>query len=227
METEALKSDQQAYVLRVLKALGDISLTALARMADVRPSTLTRFMNNPQHHSHLSATTIRKIETASGIKAPHMDFPSSGRVSSPLTLTVRGIVAAGVWREVVATEEGNGLGEVPVAPLSEYANRKQYALLVEGHSVNRRLKPGDYAICVEYEDMPGGYKDGDFLHVERHRAGLVEATIKRVRLTHDGVELWPDSDHPNHQEPIELGHTDEDTQVIVKGVVIGSFSQWR
>ena len=226
MKSDALRNAQQAYIRAVLDKLG-ITASELARRAGVAPTTFTRFLNSRKHATHLSATTLQKVADASGIQPPSPSPVSLPKLADPLNLKVWGRIAAGVWREVSTTEEEADLGTVPVAPLPKYAGRKQYALLVEGPSVNRKIKPGDYAICVEYGDMPNGFQDGQYIHIERHRSGLVEATVKLVKVTAGGVELWPDSDHPMHQQPITIDHEDEGTSVMVKGVVIGSFAHWE
>ena len=89
--------------------------------------------------------------------------------------------------------------------------------------MNRQMQPGDYAICVAWDELGIDFRDGQFVHVERSRGGMREVTIKKVKIGQHGVELWPDSDDPAWQTPVALHHTDEDTEVVIRGLVIGTF----
>jgi len=61
----------------------------------------------------------------------------------------------------------------------------------------------------------------------RDSGGLVETTIKEVRETGPGMELWPCSTNPAHNGPIQLGNGEESTSVAIKGFVIGAYSDFE
>ena len=89
--------------------------------------------------------------------------------------------------------------------------------------MNRRVGDGEYVICLDYEESPMALREGDIVVAERRRAGEIERTVKRVRITRGSVELWPDSDDPSHQKPLKLTSREEDTEVRVAGLVIGYY----
>lgn len=145
----------------------------------------------------------------------------SRNASSPIDvdgggMSVRGFVRAGIWQETYAPE-----GEAQTLPISadrRYPSHLQFALEIQGDSINRRARAGEYAVCVEWH---GPVQPNDIVVVERRRSGLFEATIKVVKFgTDQTVELWPDSDHPAHQGPIALNPKDakdgEEISVVAK-----------
>ena len=136
-------------------------------------------------------------------------------------LPVKGFVRASMFQE---SYEPEGRRTVPQGPDPRYKGRNQYALLIRGNSINKQAPDGHYAICVEHD---GPVRNGDIVVVERRRAGLFEATIKVVRVTNGQIELWPDSDDPAYQEPINYrdgvnGDTDE-VVIIAKVVAFTRF----
>lgn len=131
-------------------------------------------------------------------------------------MAVKGFVRAGIWQESYTPE-----GEVQTLPITadtRFPAHLQFALEIQGDSINRRARAGEYAVCVEWH---GPVAPGDLVVVERRRAGLFESTVKVAKLgSGDTLELWPDSDHPNHQQPIVLKSTDvrdgEEISVVAK-----------
>lgn len=220
------KTATKAWLQEIMDHEG-ITVTEVSRRAGVNHSTLTRFMNNPQYKPNLSATTIQKI--ASAFSRP-MPSPAGGNTASlpavnpTSTVKVLGAAAAGMWKDVsLLADEFLAHEEIPVIADHRYAGRRQYALRVEGNSINRVIRDGEYAICVSFGDLGSGLKTGQYVHVERSRGGLQEVTIKKVVVDEDSVELWPDSDDPRFQEPIIINSHEEDTEVTIRGLVIGSF----
>jgi phage repressor protein C with HTH and peptisase S24 domain len=216
------KARIQAWVQEICDDLG-ITYTELARRAGIDSATLTRFMNNPKYKPNLSNTTVQKI--AEAVLRPTPDLPSPlTRLTDTKTVPVKGTAAAGLWKDVsILADEFFVHEEIPVIENPKYAGHKQYALLVEGNSINKKIRDGEYAICVEWFGLGAEPRDGQYVHVERSRGGLQEVTIKQVRLSHGKVELWPDSTDPRYQEPMHVYHSDEDTEVRIRGLVIGTF----
>lgn len=134
-------------------------------------------------------------------------------------LPIAGIVQAGVWRE--PGMDGHNSAEFPAFPTERYNSAPQYLLELRGESMNRHYRSGDIIYCVPIEHV--ALRDGLHVHVERTSAsGLVEATLKALRIDGDKAELWPDSTDERHQEPI-VYDDQPDSSVEIKGVVIGSF----
>lgn len=113
--------------------------------------------------------------------------------------------------------------EVPAVPRADVPASVQYAVVIDGPSVNLRIPDGAYAICAPYDKMPGGAKHGQLVHVVRERAGMHEHTIKQINYTREGVILMPCSSDPRYQEAIQVASPEDDTTVRIVGVVIGSF----
>lgn len=113
--------------------------------------------------------------------------------------------------------------EVPAVPRADVPAGVQYAVLIDGPSVNLRIPDGAFAICAPLDKMPGGAKHGQLVHVVRERAGLHEHTVKEIHFTRKGEVLMPCSSDPRFQEAIELAAPEDDTLVRIHGVVIGLF----
>jgi hypothetical protein len=149
--------------------------------------------------------------------ANHSPLPVRG-------LSVEGIVAAGLWREVDFPWDAGGDAEVPADP--RFAEVRQFALLVEGQSVNLLIQDGEYAICSRFSDLGREPLAGELVVVERTRdGGLHEYSIKRLKSTTGGrFELWPESTHPDFQTPLSLGKPSEHTSVMVIAKVLGKYA---
>jgi hypothetical protein len=131
-------------------------------------------------------------------------------------------VSAGVFRYDEGLDEGVNV-QVPVVPRRDIPAQLQYAVLVDGPSVNLRIADGAYAICAPYDSFPGGAQHGQLVHVVRERAGLHEHTIKELRFTREGMTLMPCSNDPRYQDPVKLETGDADELVRIQGVVIGTY----
>lgn len=132
-----------------------------------------------------------------------------------------GRISAGVFRY----EEGlfhEGI-LVPAIPKPGVAAASQYAVIIDGPSVNLRIPDGMYAICAPYEEYPGGAQHGQLVHVVRERAGLFEHTIKEIHYSRSGITLAPASNDPRYQDTIVLNDTGDVDNVTIKGVVIGAY----
>lgn len=115
------------------------------------------------------------------------------------TLYVKGVVAAGVWRDAEHWDEADwqtftGSPDV-VAPLHE-----RYGVRVEGDSMDEVYPPGTVLECVRYwgrEPIPPGRR----VIVQRTRADDgVETTVKEYVVDADGIGwLVPKSRNPAHR----------------------------
>ena len=221
MPVDDVKAAQRAYVQEICDRL-NIKYTELARRAGVSPATLTRFMNDKRYKHALTAKTLHKIESATGVRAPVPTMTLRDPVQVH-TVPVVGIAAAGLWKEVALIGEDFAHEEIPIIENHRYAGKRQYGVLIEGNSMNRVFRDGEYAVCVAWDEIGADLQDGQLLHVERSHGGLREVTVKKIRFVNGRFELWPDSDDPRFQTPIDLAHPDDDTEVAVKGLVIGSY----
>ena len=135
-------------------------------------------------------------------------------------MPVKGFVRAGIWQETYAPE--NDLATLPISADTRFPKHLQFALEIQGDSIDRRAKPGEYAVCVEWH---GPIQPDDVVIVERRRAGLFESTIKVVKPSTKGtLVLAPDSDNPNHK-PIVIREADikDGEEIAVVGKVLGYY----
>lgn len=193
--------------------------------------------NEHTYKSHENAVrgirpdAAKRYAAAFGSTAAHIlgMGPDSGNgtladiVNHVINAPVVARVSAGVFRYDEGIVEGT-FNPVPAVPRKDIPAQMQYAILVDGPSVNLRIADGAYAICAPYDTFPGGAQHGQLVHVVRERAGLHEHTIKELRFTRSGMVLVPVSTDPRYQEePIKLATGDADELVRIQGVVIGMY----
>lgn len=190
--------------------------------------------NEVTYRAHESGTrnfpmaAARKYAQAFGVSASHLlglaanaNAPDHSYVNHVISVPLVAQVSAGSFR----VDEGVNLGEtsVPAVPHSDVSAEVQYAVVIDGPSVNKRIPDGAYAICAPFDRYPGGPKHGQLVHVVRERAGLHEHTIKEIHYTRKGAVLMPCSTDPRYQDAITLDAPEDDTTVTIRGVVIGVF----
>jgi hypothetical protein len=186
--------------------------------------------NEVTYRSHESGTrnipihTARKYALALGSTPAHILGIAGVQISATNDVILVPVVAkanAGAFRE----DERLAAGEVdvPSVPRGDIPALVQYAVQIDGPSVNLKIADGAFAICAPYDKYPGGPKHGQLVHVVRERAGMHEHTIKELRFTRTGMVLVPCSSDPAHQEAIDMSAPEEDTLVRIHGVVIGMF----
>ena len=135
-------------------------------------------------------------------------------------MPVKGFVRAGIWQEAYSPE--NELSTLPISGDARFPKHLQFALEIQGDSIDRRAKPGEYAVCVEWH---GPVQPDDVVIIERRRAGLFEATVKVVKSVSAGVlQLTPDSTNPIHK-PIVIRPADikDGEEIAVVGKVLGYY----
>lgn len=145
------------------------------------------------------------------------------RVGDVTGLDVVGKIQAGSWvdRSIIDDSEEHEI--IPVARDPRFPNARQYALAVEGDSMDLEYPDGSYVTCVDFWDSGLSIKDGYILHVERHNGPLVEMTLKAVETIDGEQMLCPRSSNTKHK-PIRL-EGDGGTEILVKGVVTGSYKR--
>lgn len=138
-------------------------------------------------------------------------------------LPILGSARAGAFLDISILDQSDEPETIPVVPDTRYARARQYALRIDGDSMDRVFREGECAICASWPETGFMHpEDGQCLHVERMRGELVEVTIKRFRIRDGRKWLDPESSNPAHK-PIEI-NGDEATEIFVKGLVIGV---WR
>lgn len=135
-------------------------------------------------------------------------------------MEVMGSVMAGAFREALE-ETGVDRETLPVQFDATYAEKTQFALRVQGPSMNEVYPDGTYVICVPAGEVEP--RVGDHVVTQRERAGLYEFTLKELCRDAKTRRLYlaPRSHDPRHQTPVDL----VDGQVEIVAVVIGSYQR--
>lgn len=164
------------------------------------------------------------------IEQSHVEFAGQFQIAqlTSVHIPIVGRIAAGFFREVETSQwDWNAVRHFPASPFPpdpQYPLAAQYDLRVDGPSVNRFARDGDYIRCVDLRKAPVGWVDGDYVVIERRRGGMVETTAKRVVRTPSGVELRPDSDDPQWQTPLLIPNEgqahDTDDEIAIIGLVL-------
>jgi SOS-response transcriptional repressor LexA len=150
--------------------------------------------------------------------------PVDGKLIRPArqTVPVIGRVAAGLWQEddQLAQEPTE---HIPFTRDMRYPDREQYALKVDGESMNLICPHGSYVVVVK--DFGRELAPDDIVIVQKKRGGLTERTLKRFKVV-DGIPwLYPESRDPKYK-PIALDG-DEDTEIEIEGYALGSYTPFR
>lgn len=135
-------------------------------------------------------------------------------------LPIIGRVSAGGWMDAEEFDQSDSPPEM-VPALSLYPPEYQFAVVVDGNSVNKIANSGEVLICLDAIKSGIPPKDNDLVIVERKRFGgeMFQFTAKRLRNGISGLELWPESTDPNHQTPIPYKENDGD-EVSIRGTVL-------
>lgn len=136
-------------------------------------------------------------------------------------LTVLGSIQAGSWidRSIIGEHDEHEI--IPVARDPRFPRAKQYALKVEGDSMDLEFPEGCFVTCVDFFDAGLSLRPGLRVHVERYNGPLVEMTLKAIEEIDGSTMLAPRSSNPRHT-PIKLDG-DGGTEIRVRGIVTGSY----
>ena len=174
--------------------------------------------------------TLDKIAEALGTTSLWLEYGIEDQpANEPLTairefdgkitgVSVSGFVKAGVWQDA----RSGGPRAMSVPSIGGYPADCQVAFIVDGESLNKIARDGDVLICLDLIKTGVSIRDNDLVIVEmtKHDGEFVDRSAKRVRKTLSGYELWPESDHPDFQEPMVLDRVDEGVEMTVSAKVL-------
>lgn len=208
-----------SYIRDLRRKAGDPKVTNLTKLAAVLEVSVEWLLSG---QGDLNVTKNPQISTKSSDS-------SLSRASDTLPvkgIRVEGVSHAGRFEDISLIEDDESTREyIPALLDPRYPHAQQYALKVSGDSMNRKFMDGSYVICAAWSDVGRELKAGDCVHVERVRyASERETTIKNFAERSGKLWLDPDSTNQNHA-PIQLNGDGEDTQVVIKGLVIGTYSR--
>lgn len=220
METLATRVKAKRNELRLSQA-------ALAELVGVAQQAIQKVeagkTRDPRFIVALAAALETTPEQLSGFSASH----NKDQQIPVNLLRVEGVSRAGRFEDISLVEDDEyDRHTIPVPINPRYRHAHQYALKVAGDSMNKRFEDGCYVACASWGELGKELKPGVVLHVERIKAAcMIETTIK-VYAERDGKKwLDPDSTNSKHM-PIEI-NGDPDTEIHIKGAVIGSYVEYE
>lgn len=206
--------------IKELRIERNLTQAQLAEMIGTTDATIQRLETGKRQ---LTQKWAEKISSNLGVEVASL----FGNIlpTSPNGLSVVGEVQAGVWKEVDVADEPKH-STLPIGPDLRYSAYNQYALLVQGTSMNKLFAPGTFIVCVPWSELGRDMKDGDIVVVERRRDGMVETTVKRISLKNRRVTLVPESTDPRFQSPIELAGNEDRDEIAISALVVGRYEQF-
>jgi len=237
-----LRSNEPDEVRRWMKAmcvLADKTPSQLAKEAGLAPSTINKFLNNPEYKHIPSTRTLGMFSMAADsaytdrvkIGYGQGQWPESsygytepGRAGVPPftqrvdqivvpfreSAMVLGTVQAGIYSEASEWPPDDRY-PVPVLDDPDFYVCPKFGLEVAGDSMDLVYPPGSIVVCVTLPHVDRNPLPGERVVVQRRNsANEIEATLKEYQIDNDGVPwLWPRSSNPDFQSPIRY---DQDAQ---------------
>ena len=219
-----LPMTDMSYRLRKAREFAQFtSATEAARALGINASTYRAHENG---QNDFGPTEAERYAKKFGVRASWLltnegPGPGDEKLTTPLkksarlgNVPIKGVVKAGLWQDI--DDWGAGQMDETVPSSSDYPLEWQQAYIVDGESLNRVAKSGDRLVCLDLVAAQMGVEHNDLVIVERSRFGgqMVERMAKRARKTIDGFELWPESDHPDHQAPIAYRNGNAETDEV-------------
>jgi transcriptional regulator with XRE-family HTH domain len=207
--------------IKELRDKRGLTLEKLSALLNTTPTTVNRLELGKRE---LTLKWIFKISEALSVQ-PAEIFGELLTATPASRLPVKGEVAAGIWKEGDVFDEPRH-SAVPIGPDPRYMDKEQYALIVQGTSMNKLFKPGTFIVCVPWDELGRPIRHDDVVVVERRRDGMVEHTVKRVASRGRSVRLMPESDDPKWQESLALEPDKDGDEISIKALVVGKYEQF-
>ncbi len=191
----------------------------LAEAIGVEQPTIQRYENGTRDPSLAQALEIAKVL---GVSLDELTQISDAAPLGP-RLFVKGIVAAGVWRDAWQFTEDEWEAYTGRADVNAPVQQR-FGLRVEGDSMNELYPSGTILDCVAYA---GSYpiQNGKRVIVQRTRNGdEYETTCKEYFRDPDGIEwLVPRSFSPSFQRRYRIDEPDGSvSEARIIGIVVAS-----
>lgn len=208
-----------------------LSVNAAAKYSRISEGTLRNFIAGGDEKS-MTLNTYDKLVFGLNSRGHDVtigellgDVPAA-KVFGTERVTVIGRVQAGLFAEAneLPLEDQFDI-DVPLDP--RYQRLPKRALKVVGSSMNLVYPEGSFVVVISPFELGIGYqhRNGQKVVVQRRdRLGMYEATVKEfVRDASGRPYLWPRSDDPQFQTPWPYPEGEEDAEVAIVAVVVGSY----
>jgi hypothetical protein len=175
-------SHYKASVQEALKNAGKTNRD-LARYLGVPESVASR-MVDPQHPRKITVDELIKIGNFLGLEVP---IPPLKVVAPPgaewqvVLAPVLGTAAEEVWRDPTPSPYEQ---RIPIIPHHGFEPRRQYVVLGTGRNLGLAVAE-EYFICLPIDALKRELEDGQLVHLEEQRSGLVRTLVRGVRLFSD------------------------------------------
>lgn len=216
--------------LRLVASETGKPLSELADMVGVSHTTFTRPVNNPNYKYAPKFPKLQELSERTGVALPVelVKRATDDKLTiRPLQrLQLRWVAAAGLWRTQDFAYD-RPMGDIPMVEDAAYAGVEQWAELIQGESMNRHYRDGDYVHVVSTIGLGHESRPGDHVIVVRTDAtGKIERACKLVDMKDGRRIVRGDSDNPIWNGPIDV-ETDPEGTVEILGLVIGSYRPRR
>lgn len=145
------------------------------------------------------------------------------------SVMIRGAVEAGVFKQGMEWPRPDWVAG-PATGFSRYDQYPQFGLIIRDPSMNRHYPEGSVVICVKFSDLVRDACPGERVIVLRSAEtdDGVEVAAKQVRVdSREGLWLWPESHHPDFQQPWPLPSLDMamrgDGHLHIVALIIGAY----
>lgn len=196
------------------------------KVGGVDQSTISKWekgIQKPAAHQVLEIAKLAKItpEQFLGVPSPRS---AAGEAIPMRTVRVTGELQAGAWQDAADWPEDDQY-EVPAPLASVWDDVPVHARVVTGSSMNRVYPDGAVVYIAPLKFLGRKPRSGDRVAVQRvDEAGNYETTLKEYVVGEGGkVWLWPRSDDPEFQQPIQYVDSKRRGNVTIVGVVIAHF----
>lgn len=190
-----------------------------AKRSGVNKNSVYNFLNG--HSEALDMMTYAKLARAEQVPIWRLTGETP-EAPGPSTIWVVGQVEAGAFADAVEWDQSKWY---PVdVPVPHRFRSVAKALEVRGPSMNLEYPEGSVVIWVDMLDArPPRHQDHVIVY-SYCDDDTIEATVKEYRQA-DGKEwLWPRSDRPEHQLPLEVANPPARIRAIeIKGLVLGGY----
>ena len=159
----------------------------------------------------------------------HLEVPLGSAPSGSVRIKIRGTVQAGNWHPAGEWQLPEEDWEAITVPKPN-SYKGLFALQMAGTSMNQVYPEGSILIFTPIQEFRDLRSEAPWDHVLviRKRHGEAEATVKELRIDKEGRQwLWPRSDDPQHQTPLELpsegSDWPQDEEIEVAAVVVADY----
>lgn len=220
---EKTPDERRELLRRFIKEHG-LKIARWAKASGVDKNSLYNFLNG--HSKSLDLLTYAKLARSAEEPVWKLtgDMPEP---PSPTSVWVVGNVEAGAFKEAI--EWDSSLWFPVDVPVPERFRGKAKALQVRGPSMNVDYPDGSIAVWVDTQDFRAARHGDDVIVYSYAKDDGIEATLKELRVDDQGRRwLWPRSNDPLHQMPLEIGNPPENIrEIAIKGIVVGCYRQWH